>query len=383
MKPTFLIIATALSLLAGCASNTQPDTPPKELHDFDASTRLDSTWSRDIGDGLGRARYPITPARDSDTIYAASADGQVVAVDATSGELLWQQDIDAGISSGVTAIAGQVYLGTRDGDVLALDQDDGEEIWRSSVSSEVLAAPQANSTLLIVQSIDGNVTALDRSNGNEAWVFSSSEPALTLRGTADPQVIDQVSFIGLSNGRLATLDNRNGELLWDMRIATPQGRSEVERLVDIDAQPLLTQDGRLYVSSYNGRLVALEATSGETLWEREQSSYRTPLLVGDTLYSVDEQSHIVALDALSGRVLWRNDALEGRHVSAPAQANGYLVVGDYDGYLHLLDTDSGDLAGRTRVNGSGISQRPLTNGSRVHALANDGQLETFEIQDVQ
>ncbi|GHC16322.1 outer membrane protein assembly factor BamB [Aidingimonas halophila] len=381
MKPTFLIIATALTLLAGCASNSQPDTPPKELIDFDASVSLDSSWSLSIGDGLGRARYPITPARDGGTLFAASADGQLVAIDADDGEQRWTRDLDTGISSGLSAIAGQLYVGTQDGDVLALDQEDGDEVWSSRVSSEVLAAPQPNSNLVIVQSADGNITALDRRNGSEAWVFDSSEPALTLRGTATPQVIDQVSFVGLSDGRLATLDNRNGETLWDMRIATPQGRSEVERLVDVDAQPLLTQDGRLYVTSYNGRLVALEATSGETLWEREQSSYLTPLLVGDTLITVDEDSHITALDALSGRVLWQSEQLEGRRLTAPAQANGYVVVGDFDGYLHLLDVDNGELAGRTRVNGSGISQRPLTDGTRIHALANDGRLETFELQD--
>ncbi|WP_218315102.1 outer membrane protein assembly factor BamB [Halomonas sp. 18071143] len=371
--------AVALALLAGCASKGEPAYTPKELRSFDETSSLDSLWRRNVGDGFGRARYPIAPAREGNTVFAADANGLVAAFNAQSGEREWQIELDTPISSALNAIADQVYLGTRNGEVIALSQRDGSVSWRSRVSSEVLAAPQANQQLLLVQSIDGQITALDRASGEERWVYTSSQPALTLRGTGTPMVIDPVTFVGLANGRLATLDNRSGQPLWEMQIATPRGHSDVERLVDLSGQPVLSPDGRLFVTSYNGRVVALEATQGGTLWEANISSRHTPVLVGNLLLVVSDNSHVIALDANSGQEVWRNTDLEDRWLTAPAFADGRLVVGDFEGYLHLLDAREGNLVGRTRIHSSGISVRPVTEGSTIHVQANNGRLETLEV----
>ncbi|MGP5323454.1 outer membrane protein assembly factor BamB [Halomonas sp. QX-2] len=371
--------ALSLALLVGCASKGEPAYTPKELRSFDETSSLETQWRRNVGDGLGHARYPIAPSREGDTVFAADVEGVVMAMDANSGDVEWEIDLDTPISSALTAIAGQVYLATGNGEVIALDQRDGSEEWRSRVSSEVLAAPQANQQLLVVQSVDGRVTALDRATGEERWVYTSSQPSLTLRGTGTPMVIDPVSFVGLANGRLATLDNRSGQPLWEMQIATPQGRSEVERLVDLSGQPIISPDGRLFVTSYNGRVVALEATQGDVLWEADLSSRHTPILVGDFLFVVTDDSQVVALDANNGREIWRNDDLEDRWLTAPAFADGRLVFGDFEGYLHLIDAREGDIVGRTRVHSSGISVRPVTEGSTIHVQANNGRLETLEV----
>lgn len=381
MKTTILIAAMAsLALLAGCAGKVEPQYPPKELRSIPERVTLESVWSEQVGDGLGRADYPVAPARDGDRVFAADVQGILMALDADSGALYWETDLQVPVSSGLTAVAGRIYLGTRNGEVLAIAQEGGEVLWRAQVPSEVLAAPQANQQLLVVQSVDGSITALDRTSGEERWVHSASRPALTLRGTATPQVIEPVTFVGLPNGRLATLDNRSGQPLWEVRIAVPQGGSDMERLVDLAGQPVLTQDGRLYVTSYNGRLVALDARSGETLWAREHSSYLTPLVVGDMLFSVNEASHIVAMDADNGSEIWRVTDLGGRRLTAPAYADGNLVFGDFEGYLHLLDARNGEFTGRTRVDGSRIGVRPLTEGDRIIVLSNEGHLEALEIR---
>lgn len=371
--------ATALALLAGCANKGEPAYTPKELHSFDETSSLDSVWRRNVGDGLGRARYPIAPSREGDTVFAADATGLVMALNANNGEREWQTELDTPVSSALNAVAGNVYLGTRNGEVIALDQRDGSINWRARVSSEVLAAPQANQQLLLVQSIDGQVTALDRASGQERWVYTSSQPSLTLRGTGTPMVIDPVTFVGMANGRLATLDNRNGQPLWDMQIATPQGRSDVERLVDLSGQPVLSPDGRLFVTSYNGRVVALEATQGGVLWESNLSSRHTPILVGNFLFVVTDNSQVVALDANTGQEIWRNNNLEDRWLTAPAFADGRLVLGDFEGYVHLINAREGDIVGRTRVHRSGISVRPVTEGNIIHVQANNGRLETLEV----
>ncbi|MGP9677651.1 outer membrane protein assembly factor BamB [Halomonas sp. AOP27-A1-41] len=371
--------AVAIALLAGCANKGEPAYTPKELRSFDETSNLTTQWRQNIGSGLGRARYPIAPSREGSTIFAADAQGLVMALNANTGNREWRVELDTPISSALTAIAGQVYLGTRNGEVIALDQRDGSVSWRSRVSSEVLAAPQANQQLLVVQSVDGQITALDRTNGQERWVYTSSQPALTLRGTGTPMVIDPVTFVGLANGRLATLDNRSGQPLWDMQIATPSGRSEVERLVDIAGQPLITPDGRLFVTSYNGRVVALEATRGSVLWESNLSSRHSPLMVGNYLYVVTDDSHLVALDAENGQEIWRNNELEDRWLTAPAFADGRIVAGDFEGYVHLIDAREGNIVGRTRVHKSGISVSPITDGSTIHVQADNGRLETLEV----
>ncbi|MDR5899822.1 outer membrane protein assembly factor BamB [Halomonas vilamensis] len=371
--------ALAMTLLAGCASQGEPVYSPKALTSFEQTSSLNEAWSTRVGKGLGRARYPIAPARDGDTLFAADIEGTVESFAAKSGERQWRVALDVPISSALTAIAGQVYLGTRNGEVLALDQRDGSVNWRAHVSSEVLAAPQANQQLLIVQSSDGHVTALDRRTGEERWVYTASLPRLTLRGTGTPQTIDPVTFAGFANGRLTTLDNRNGQPLWEQQVAIPSGRSDVDRLVDITGQPVLTPDGRLFVTSYNGRVMALEATRGEVLWARDLSSRHTPVLVGDFLFVATDASHVVALDAENGRELWRNDDLEGRWITAPAFADGRLVFGDAEGYVHLLNAREGEIVGRTRVDNSGISVRPVTEGGTIHVQANNGRLETLVI----
>lgn len=380
-KATLAIAASAaLGLLTGCAGQVEPEYSPKELGATAETTTATTLWHEQVGDGLGQGGYPLAPARDGDTLFAADQHGLIEARDAADGALRWRTELSAGASSALTAVAGRVYLGTRNGEVLALDQADGEVVWRTRVGSEVLAAPQASRQLLVVQAVDGSVTALERASGAERWAYAGAQPSLTLRGSGTPRVIDQVTFAGLANGRLVTLDNRSGQPLWERRIATPQGRSEIERLVDLAGQPLLTQDGRLFVTSYNGRLAALQATSGEILWTRELSSHRSPVLVGDFLFVVDEASHLLALDAGSGETLWRLEALEGRDLTDPAFADGRLVVGDFEGYLHLIDAREGRLVGRTEIDGSGISVPPLTDGRRVYALADDGSLEALELQ---
>ncbi len=382
MKPTFLIAAVAgLALLAGCAGNqVEPQYPPKALSSFEERAEIDSVWSQRVGRGLGRAGYPIAPARDGDTLFAADERGRLAAFNAANGDRRWQVELEAPVSSALTAVADDVYLGTRNGEVLAVSQRDGSVRWRARVPSEVLAAPQPNQQLLVVQSVDGSVTALDRTSGTERWAYTASRPSLTLRGTGTPTVIDPVTFAGFANGRLVTLDNRSGQPLWEQRIAVAQGRSDMERLVDLAAQPVLTPDGRLFVTSFNGRLVALEATRGEMLWAIDFSSYHTPVVVGDFLFAVNEAGHVYALDANSGEEIWRNTALEGRAITSPAFVDGRLVFGDFEGYLHLIEARSGEMVGRERVDRSGISVRPATEGNRIHVLANDGSLETLDIQ---
>ncbi|WP_027966040.1 outer membrane protein assembly factor BamB [Halomonas halocynthiae] len=383
MTPRLIIAALAtisISLLAGCSGKVEPQYPPKELRDLSATAQATKVWSQSIGSGLGKGSYPMAPAQDGARVFAADYRGLVTALDTDTGNTLWETTLSSGASSALSAVDGQLYFGTRNGEVVAMDQSTGKVLWKSTISSEVLAAPQANNQLLIVQSVDGRITALNRNNGTEFWSYSASQPLLSLRTSATPRVIDAVTIAGLANGRLVTLDNRTGQPLWERRISNPTGNSDIERLSDLSGQPLLTPDGRLYATSYNGRVVALEATSGQVAWSRPLSSYRSPLMVGETLFVVDEASQVVALNAITGDELWRLKDLEGRSLTDPEFAGGQIVLGDYDGYVHLINANTGKLSGRSHVDGSGISVAPQTDGRRVYVLANDGTLQALDIR---
>lgn len=381
MTPKLMIATLAsLAFLVGCSGNVEPQYPPKELKDVSATAQATTLWSTRIGKGLGKGRYPMAPAQDGSRVFAADHRGLITALDSKTGSTLWETTLDSGASSALTAIDGQLYLGTRNGEVVAIDQSTGKVKWKTTSSSEVLAAPQPTSQLLIIQTVDGRVTALNRDNGSEFWSYSASQPALSLRTSATPTAIDAVTIAGLANGRLVTLDNRTGQPLWERRISNPTGNSDIERLSDLSGQPLLTPDGRLYATSYNGRVVAMEATSGQVAWSKPLSSYRSPLMVGDTLYVVDEASNVIALDAMSGNEMWRLKDLGGRSLTDPEFAGGQIVLGDYDGYVHLVNPDTGKLTGRARIDSSGIRVAPQTDGRRVYMLANDGTLQALEIR---
>lgn len=377
-RAVLLSALAASTLLAGCSGSVQPDPAPKPLTQIQSSYTLDKTWARGIG-SLGNAQYPIAPALDMGTLYAADARGRLQAIQADNGNVRWTRELDVPVSSGIGASAGQLFMGTRKGEVIAVDANTGDIIWRAKVASEVLSAPQANSGAVIVQSVDGTLTALDRLTGQTQWLYAASQPVLTLRGTNTPRTIDPVTFAGFANGRLALFDNNDGHMLWDMRLAVPKGGSEIDQLTDISGQPLLTDDGRLFATSYNGRVVSLNVRSGEMLWSQEISSYRSPVYADGMLYVIDARSHMHALDATTGTIKWSQDQLEGRELTSPVVINDQLALGDLDGYIHLLDTRDGHIDGRQKAGGDGINITPLSDGQHLFVMTNSGRVYAYTL----
>ena len=370
--------AVAVALLSGCSGSVQPDPAPKPLTHITETTRVEGLWSHGIG-SLGRADYPIAPALDNGVLYAANAKGELQAFHADTGRQLWEQALRVPVSSPITADAGQLYLGTRKGEVLALDASNGALRWRAQVASEVLTAPQVNTQLVLVQSVDGTLTALDRLTGHVQWVYAASQPTLTLRTPSTPRTIDQVTFAGFANGRLALFANNDGHMMWDMRLAIPRGASEIDQLTDVSGQPVLTEDGHLFATSYHGQLVSLNVRTGEPLWSHDLSSYRSPVYNNGTLYVVDDRSHLMAFDAATGAQRWTNDQLEGRNVTAPLVMGQQLVVGDLDGYLHVINADTGAIEGRRKAGGNGVALTPLSDGERLFVMTQDGHLIAYRL----
>lgn len=370
----------ALATLAvGCSSNSTKELPPAELPDIQEEVRLDVQWSRSIGNGQGELYNQLTPAADGDRLYAAAANGDVLALDRLSGAKLWETELDLPVSGGVGAGYGLVLVGTLKGEVVALEASSGEERWRARVSSEVLSAPATNGDVVVVQTQDDRLIAFDAGSGAQRWIYENSPAVLTLRGTSSPVMTNRLVMAGLSSGKVLALDASRGIPLWEQRVALPQGRSELERVVDIDGN-LLLSGGTLYVVTYQGKVAAIDADSGRPLWNREASSYAGLAQGFGSVYVSLANGAVEGIDERATSALWSNDALLRRQLSSPEVFSSYVAVGDLEGYLHLLSQVDGHFVGRKKIDGSGLRVRPLVIGEWIYVYGNSGKLVALTLR---
>jgi len=374
MPYTLPIILLTL-LLGACTNNV---AKPNELVPLVGKVAINDNWQQKVGQGLGRTYRVMSPVRLGDAIYANDIAGNIFAYAADNGELLWQQALDLDIAAGVGVDSESVYVGSLDGDVVMLNRADGLELWRVNIGSEILAPPQSNGAVVVVQTNNGELLGLDAKTGESLWDFSATLPILTLRGTATPLLFGDNLVAGFANGKLMAFSASDGTLFWERRIARPQGRSDIERVVDIDGQPVLA--GRtLFTTSYNGTLSAL-SPDGTILWSVQTSSYSSPVVINGRVFVSTEDGVMRAFDARSGAPLWENSSLFRRQLSAPQNLNGFVVVADFEGYVHIFDTETGVIIARRQIDGAGVRSPMLASNDALYVLGNNGVLAALDIR---
>ena len=370
----FLII-----LSAGCSwfGGSDNSIPPAKLQDIAQPVGVRQLWETQVGSGAKNQFIRLTPALADGRLYAASFNGVVLALDALSGQRLWETATQLPISGGVgVSDNGLVLVGTNKGQVIALRQDSGQEAWRAQVSSEVLAPPRATSGMVVVRTGDGKFTGLDARTGERRWMYAPAMPALSLRGSAPPVLTRTLVIAGLETGKLLVLSLDKGLPVTEKTIAPPRGRTEIERLIDIDAEPKIFGE-YLYLVAYRGSVAAVDMRSGNLLWNRELSSYAGLDVDEGQVYVSDDTDAVLALDRRSGGTLWRQAELTGRRLSAPVATRDHVVVGDFEGYLHWLSKDSGRIVGRIRAAGKAIVAPPFAAGDTVFVQGQSGALGAF------
>lgn len=372
------LLALAI-LAAGCSSNSKKELPPAELTDFKEEVVLHKQWSRSIGDGQGKTYNMLVPAIDGDRIYASDVTGEVFSLDRLTGDVIWKKDLDLPVSGAVGVGYGLVMIGTLKGEVVAMDAATGEEKWRARVTSEVLAPPATNGSVVVVQTQDDRIVGFDASTGSQLWIYESTPAVLTLRGTGAPLVTNRLAVAGLSTGKVVALDISNGVPVWEQRVAVPQGRSELDRVVDIDGG-LLLSGGTLYVATYQGRVAGLDLESGRVLWQRDASSYSGVAQGFGSVYATLASGTVEGIDERSSSALWSNESLARRQLGAPEVYSSYVAVGDMEGYLHLLSQVDGRFVGRERIDSDGLRARPLVVGDMIYVYGNSGKLEALTIK---
>jgi outer membrane protein assembly factor BamB len=376
---TIASVALAVLVLVACASGRSPRDPPAPLENFSAQARAQELWQVDTGTGPKKDYVQLIPLVLGKRIIAADAYGRVGAWLLADGRSVWKTNVEAQITGAVGGGDDLIVVGTKKGRVVALRADDGKPAWKADVTSEILAPPAVGSGVVVVQCVDGRLFGLATQDGRRLWVFDQvTEPALTLRGTSAPVIYRDVVITGFANGKVAALTLKEGKSLWELAVSLPRGRNEIERLVDVDASPLLI-NGILFAVSYQGKIVAVDARTGQTLWGRDLSSFTGLDADQANIYATDEHGNVIAFDQRSGASVWKQEKLRGRSLNAPTYIDGFIVVGDFEGYLHWLSREDGRFVARHHVGGSAIRARVLRDGNLLYVTNQGGSLAAIRL----
>lgn len=377
MKRSSWLAIALVSLLVGCSSRESVE-PPAELVEFAPEGKVTTQWRSDRATWTKR-RAVFTPYVSEGVIYAADNMGTLRAYTAKTGDQLWYVEINKRLTTGVSGGDGLLLVATKDGEVVALDKSNGQERWRQSVSSEVVSNPAVGAGIVVVHSIDGRIVALSQEDGRELWRYSRVVPALTLRGNGRPLIVPGGVVTGLDNGRVVALTGDKGQLVWESIVGEPHGRSEVQRLVDVDTD--IQIDKRfLYAAGYQGRVAQIEPQRGRVGWTRKLSVTEGMRISDGRLYVTDENDFVYSLDTQNGGTLWKQSELKARRLSSPIPVDDYLVVADGQGYVHWLDKSDGHMVARVRVSRYPIDADPVVVDDHVIVVDRNGLMTSYRFE---
>ncbi len=370
-----------LIILQGCAlfgGDDEEDVQlPTELVEFEAVIEVDEKWDVSVGKGHEGLVLGLKPTTDGEQIYAASFDGNVIAFDTNRGRKIWKNNYDLSFTSGPTFKDGILVLGTNDGELIALDALTGEILWATTVSSEILAPVSIGDDKIFVRTVDGSLTALSKEDGAQQWLVNHKVPRLSLRGTSTPVKFANAVLCGFDDGKVSAYDVSNGTLLWETMLTPAGGRTEIEKIMDIDA-PMVILGNELYVGSYQGALGAMALESGDIIWVTEASIYAGMAADDNAVFVSEADGTVTALSRFTGREIWKKENLLYRNPTAPVIMDDSIVIGDLEGYLHWLDKTSGEIQERINIGKSKISSAPLVLNNSIYVLTDSGDLVSVE-----
>ncbi|WP_147199182.1 outer membrane protein assembly factor BamB [Pantoea sp. CCBC3-3-1] len=379
----------SVTLLSGCSwfSGEEDVVKMSPLPKVENQFTPEKVWSTSVGDGVGDYYSNLHPAWADSTVYAADRFGIVKAVNAGDGKEQWKVDLSektgffsknlpALLSGGVSVDGGHAYVGSERGQVYALNTSDGSIAWQTKVAGEVLSRPVASDVLVLIHTSNGMLQGLDQSSGVVKWTVNLDVPALSLRGESAPVTAFGAAIVGGDNGRVSAVMMNQGQIIWQQRISQPGGATEIDRLSDVDTTPVVV-DGVVYALAYNGTLSAMDLRSGQIMWKREIGSVHNIIVDAGHIYLVDQDDRVVALNTDGGVTVWRQSDLLHRNLTSPVLYNGYLVVGDSEGYLHWINTTDGRFVAQQKVDSSGFQTEPVVASDKLLIQSKDGEVYAF------
>ncbi|PKI12891.1 outer membrane protein assembly factor BamB [Colwellia sp. 12G3] len=390
-KKVLAIVLLSSSLFA-CSSNDDEDPSTKiaELSDLDNAFDVEVLWDRSVGDGVSDYFSRIKPIVAYNKVYSASRMGDVIAFEKESGKKVWQADlsdinnersfwdsrVSALVAGGPVAGLNKIFIGTENGDVFALDAETGELVWRAKIKGEIITPPAIDSGILVVNSASGILKAFDANTGDDLWEAEQDVPALTLRGISTPVIASGGVLVGSGKGALSVYILEKGQAGWTTEVGEATGSTELQRVIDVDSAPVVFGD-KVYSISARGNLVAVDLKSGRILWKRQYSSYRQIAVYRNDIFITNTRGHIYALNRNDGIERWSNLELTNRGVTGPAVVDRYIVVGDFEGYLHWLEQETGEIVTRHEIDSSGIHSTPTVVDDKIYSQSRDGDLQVI------
>ena len=372
----FLVVALLLALGA-CSKDKDIDAPAK-LTNVQASLRVEHAWSADVGGEKVPLRLGLALATDGERVYAAGRKGDVAAFTLASGHQLWRTRTKAPLAGATALGGGLVVVGSSDGDVIALDAANGAVRWRVRIRGEILSAPSVGAHAVVLRTGDGKLRGLAVSDGRELWQQEQAVPRLSLRGVAQPTIAGDLAICGFDNGKVVAVNTADGTISWETPVAPSRGRTELERLVDIDsAAEVSAQD--VYVVGFQGKVAMLALETGQVWWSHDASSYRSLGVDDDNLYIVSADGDVSALLKRTGTEVWHQKGVLHRSLSGPAVSDNAVVVGDFKGYVHWLDKATGALAARVSTGKFRISNAPIAVGNMLVVINDRGHIAAYRV----
>ncbi|AKA37956.1 outer membrane protein assembly factor BamB [Yersinia ruckeri] len=389
LRKTLLVGLVSVALLSGCSLfNSEEDvvtmSPLPTVENQFTPTKV---WSTSVGGGVGDYYSHLRPAWQGSSVFAADRKGLVKAMDIETGKEIWQTNLSektnfyssnrsAMLSGGLTVSGSHVFVGSEKAIVYALNADDGKVAWQTTVAGEAMSRPVVSDGMVLVHTTNGMLQALNESDGAIKWTLNLDVPSLSLRGESSPTVAFGAAIVGGDNGRVSAVMMQQGQLIWQQRISQVTGTTEIDRLNDVDMTPVVV-DGVVYALAYNGNLTALDLRSGQILWKRELGSVNDFIVDAGRIFLVDQNDRITALKTDGGITLWSQSDLLHRNLTAPVMYNGYLVVGDAEGYLHWVNTDDGRFVVQQKVDSSGFLSAPTVASDKLMIQAKGGTVYAF------
>jgi len=372
-------VAAALSACSIFGGNDEEELEPTELVDIETKIDVRRLWSSKVGDGAEFLRVALQPASDGNRVYAASRDGNVVALDPESRKTIWRTELEIDLSAGPGVGEDLVVVGAADGFLIALNAESGAEAWRVNLSGETLARPLVRDDSVIALTIDNRLRAVSAFDGTERWIVEQTTPSLTMRGSSPPVAVGSTVVAGFDNGRLVAVNIGTGDTVWESMLSPATGRSDLERLSDIDG--LISVVGQdIYASGYHGGLAAIASESGQMMWVREVSSYEGVSADWNNLYTADEEGVVIALTRRNGDETWRQNSLIRREPTVPIPFQTTVAVGDLDGYIHFFSNFDGDPVARIRVGSKAVSADPVVFADKLFVQSDDGSVSAYTIR---
>ena len=355
----FFAILQIVFILSSCSSlqglkfwetdEVDPDEP-KELSSYENQKDISIIWNLSF-DGENEIGN-FEPGFSSQNLFFADSEGTLSSISLKSGEKEWSTELNF-LASGTAAGFGILVVADVDGNVIALDQKDGSQLWSTNVKGEILSKSVIDTQIVVVKSGSGELIGLNRVTGEIEWSYRSKLPPLTVRGSSSPVLSDDKIFVSFDNGRLGVFDINSGFPLWDGAISYASGTSELDNLIDGDSSPVI-EGGLVYTTNYQGNLNIFDIAQKRSVWTSETSSFYSPVIMRGLLIVAEANSTIKSFSLSSLEESWLNEDYLNRGLSNPVSYKGSLIIGDFEGYIHIIDPLNGKTIGRKK-----LSRKPI------------------------